>query len=118
MSEPLFRFETRGLVGVAHVLAGEIVHPDELDRLRREFRDYVASTGLTGYVLDLSAMRLLTSAALGTLLNIHAHLKAERRRFAVVARDEMVVETLEHTHLERVFLILNNVDMAVQAIEG
>jgi anti-anti-sigma factor len=116
VSEPLFRFEQRGLVGVAHVTVSEVVHPDELDRLRREFREYVASTGLRAYVLDLTALQLLTSAALGLLLNLHAQLKAEGRRFAVVARNEMVVETLEHTHLEKVFLIATSMDQAVEAL--
>lgn len=103
-------------MGVAHVTLKEIVHPDQLDCISHEFRQYVARTRLAGYVLDLRDLEYLTSAAIGMLLNMHAHLAAEGRRFAVAARKEMVVETLGHPHLDKVFPVCVEVDDAVAAL--
>ena len=118
MSEAIYAFESRGSVGVARVTVGEIVHPDQLDRLGREFKAYVAETDFSAYVIDLSELRYLTSAAIGMLLNTHAHLHAAGKRFAVAARTAMVVETLTHPHLEKIFAVCTNVDDAVAAVEA
>jgi anti-anti-sigma factor len=116
VSESVFTFQTRGEVGVAHVALTEIAHPGQLDRMSREFRAYVAQSGLAAYVLDLSALCYLTSAAIGMLLNTHAHLQAEGKRFAVAAQKDMVVETLGHPHLEKIFTVCTSVDDAVAAV--
>lgn len=116
MTEPLFACESRGSVGVARLTISEVAHPRELDQMRHQFREYVAATEFGGYVLDLSSLEYLTSAAIGMLLNIHAHLATEGRRFAVVAVAEMVVETLAHPHLDKVFPVSTSVDEAVAAI--
>lgn len=118
MSEAIYAFESRGSVGVARVTIGEIAHPDQLDHLGREFKSYVAETDFSAYVIDLSGLSYLTSAAIGMLLNARAHLSAEGKRFAVVARTAMVAETLAHPHLEKIFAVCTNVDDAVAAVEA
>ena len=114
--ESVLILETRGQVGIAQVSIPEILHPDELDRVSRQFRQYVSSTNFRGYILDLSGMSYLTSAAIGMLMNAHAHLAAEGRRFAMVARADLVIETLQHTHLEKVFPICASIQEALSAI--
>ena len=117
LSEAIYAFERRGAVGVARVATSEIAHPDQLDRLGREFKAHVAETDLSAYVIDLSELHYLTSAAIGMLLNTHAHLRAAGKRFAVAARSEMVAETLAHPHLEKIFAVCTNVDDAVAAVD-
>jgi len=114
--ESLLILESRGQIGIAQVAIPEILHPEELDRVSRQFKQYVASTDFRGYVLDLSGLSYFTSAAIGMLMNVHAHLAAEGRRFAMVARADMVIETLQHTHLEKVFPIRTDIEAAVAAI--
>lgn len=119
MSEPesVLILETRGRIGIAQVAIPEILHPEELDEVRLQFRQYVASTDFRGYILDLSGLSYLTSAAIGMLMNVHAHLAAEGKRFAMVARADLVMETLQHTHLEKVFPIRTKLQDALAAIE-
>ena len=116
MPESVFAFDTRGSTGVARVVIDEVVHPDQLDRVGREFREYVVSTNLKAYVLDLSGLRYLTSASIGMLLNLHAHLASDARRFAVVADTVMVAETLSHPQLAKIFPVCTTVDAAVAAL--
>jgi anti-anti-sigma factor len=116
--ETVVTFEDRGRVCVALVMIPEILHPEELDLVRQQLRSHIRTTEYRGYVLDLSGISYLTSAALGMLINTHAHLAAEGRRFAIVARAEMVLETLRHTHLEKIFPVATRVDDAVAAIDG
>ena len=116
MSETVFTCEQRGSVGVLHVTLREIVHPDELDHMSQEFRQCVARTRLAAYVLDLSHLEYLTSAAIGMLINMHAHLAADGRRFAVVGQKQMVAETLGHPHLDKVFPVRTDVAAAVLAV--
>ena len=116
MSESVFTFRTQGGVGVARVTLPEILHPDQLDQMSHQFRVFVGETDLAAYVLDLSPLDYLTSAAIGMLMNAHAHLEAEGRRFAMVARADLVIETLQHTHLEKVFPICADIEEALSAI--
>lgn len=113
MSESILSLGARGPVSVATVLLDEIVHPGELDRLRHELHEHTEHTDFAAYVVDLSRLRYLTSAAIGMLVNVQAHLDASGRRLAVVADSEMVTQTLDHTHLEKVFPICTSVDAAV-----
>ena len=113
MDQPLLSFEQRGAVSVGHVHLAELVHPDDLARISREFREHTLADQARAYVLDLSALTYLTSAAIGMLINTHAHLAARNVRFALVASGGLVAEILGHTHLETIIPIHSTVDEAV-----
>lgn len=116
MHQSVFTFQAHGSVGVACITLTQVAHPEELDRLRHEFRQYVASTDFAAYVLDLSALEYMTSAAIGVLLNVHAHLSADGRGFAVVAAGETVLEALEHSHLEKMFPVCRRLADALASV--
>ena len=118
MADSILKFQTRGQVAVARVTIPQIVHPAELEMLGRELHEFLDTGQAGALVLDLSALEYLTSAALGALLNIHVHLKARGKGFAIVAASEMVVETLRHTRLQEVLPVLPDVDSAVDAVSG
>lgn len=116
MGESVFSYEVRGCVCVARPLVDELVHPEQLADISSEFRRHAAQGECAGYVLDLGNLTYMTSAALGMLINMHAHLAAEGKKFAVVVREGMVAEAIEQTHLSEVFPVTRDLDEALAQV--
>jgi len=117
MKRPILAFERRQDVGLARVTLTELVHPDELAALSHEFRDWAAAEDCAAHVLDLSGLTYLTSAAIGMLINMDAHLKARHGRLAiVVAKNSLADEILGHTHLNQLLPIRYGLDEALAAL--
>ena len=116
MGEPIFSYNVRGLVCVARPGVDELVHPEELAGISHGFREYVAESDCAGYVLDLSNLTYMTSAALGMLINMHAHLAAAGKKFAIVVGEGLVAEAMAQAHLGEVFPVVHDLNEAVAQV--
>jgi anti-anti-sigma factor len=118
MKRTILIFERRPGVGIARVTLPELVHPDDLAALSHEFRDWAAGEDCAAHVLDLSGLSYMTSAAIGMLINMDAHLKARSHRLAlVIAENSLTAEILGHTHLDHLMPIRYSLDEALKALE-
>lgn len=116
VSRPMLSFQTRGAALVARAELSELTHPEQVEEFSRTFHDTVATSAAEAVVLDLTGLEYLTSAALGMLLNFHAHIQRQGRRFAIAASSPQVCEVLGHTRLEHVFPVAADVDAALAEI--
>ncbi len=116
VNQPILTYHEQGDVGVARAEVDQLVHPDEVMALSHGFRRYAADSPCHGFVLDLSRLTYMTSAALGMLVNMHAHLKAAGRRFAIVVGEGLVANIFEQTHLDQVFPVRVRLDDAIEAV--
>ena len=75
-------------------LVGEldVAHAPHVARVLRLFADRGCDT-----VVDVSALRFIDAAGVATLLNAHAHAKAQGHRLVVVSPSASVVRMLELT---------------------
>lgn len=117
MDQPVVTFDRRSAVGIVRLSCGELVHPGDLASVSHQFRQYVAEhADLPGFVLDLAALDYMTSAAIGMVVNMHAHLQAEGKQFAVVVSGGVVGELFQHTHLAEIFPVCRSIDEAIAAV--
>ncbi|MBN2584187.1 MAG: STAS domain-containing protein [Planctomycetes bacterium] len=116
MSEPILTYREQGTICVARAEVAQLMHPEEVMGLSREFRRHIAGNPCRGYVLDLSGLTYMTSAALGMLINMHAHLRADGRKFAIVVGEGLIANIFEQTHLDEVFPVTVDLEGAVKAI--
>ncbi|HOI55953.1 MAG TPA: STAS domain-containing protein [Phycisphaerae bacterium] len=116
MNQPILTYHEQTDVCVARAEVDQLVHPDEVMALSHSFRRHAADCPCRGFVLDLSRLTYMTSAALGMLINMHAHLKAAGCRFAIVVGEGLVANIFEQTHLDRVFPVRVCLDEAVKAV--
>jgi anti-anti-sigma factor len=112
--KPLLETRTEGPVAVLAVATDSIADADTMQRLGHDLRQAILSAGASAYVLDLSAVRFLTSGALGLIINIHAHLKAAGDAFALAGLTGEVADIITTMRLGEVIPIYPLVDGAVE----
>jgi len=108
----------RGAVEVLTVHADDVSEADLIGRLGVDLRRAIDAGGADAFVLDLSAVRFLTSAALGMLINIHAHLADRGCRLALAGAAGNVARVLKHARLEELLPVCPTVGEAVAAMRA
>ncbi len=113
----------RGAVEVLTVHADDVSEADLIGRLgvdlRRAIDAGAADAGAAdAFVLDLSDVRFLTSAALGMLINIHAHLADRGCRLALAGAAGNVARVLKQARLEELLPVCPTVGEAVAAMRA
>ena len=110
----------RGAVEVLTVHADDVTEADLIGRLGVDLRRAIeAGAGAAdAFVLDLSAVRFLTSAALGMLINIHAHLADRGCRLALAGAAGNVARVLKQARLEELLPVCPTVGEAVAAMRA
>lgn len=103
-------------VEVLVVLPAEVSRAEVVERLGHQIHRAVDASGRTAFVLDLSRVTFMTSAALGLLMNIHAHLGERGARFAVAGVSGEVARVFEQTRLGQVMPVHRTVADAVEAL--
>jgi len=105
-------------VAVLAVHATEISSAETIERLGRELRHALEAADVSAFVLDLSDVRFLTSAALGMILNIRAHLADRDCRLALAAASGEVARVLACARLAEVMPVCQTVPEAVAAVRA
>lgn len=111
--------ERRGRTAVVAVRVAEAYSADVLERLSRDIHRAIETAGAAGadaYVLDLSAVRFLTSAALGMIINLRAHLAGRGHAFVLAGATGNVAKVLAHAHLADILPIFPTAEEAVRRL--
>ncbi len=103
-------------VAVLAVHAAEISSAETIERLGHELRQALEVADVSAFVLDLSGVNFLTSAALGMILNIRAHLADRDCRLALAAASGEVARVLACARLAEVLPVCPTVQEAVEAV--
>jgi len=122
MAEPvaasLVELRSEDGIDVIAVRPKEVFRADVIEALGRQLRRAIEASRGTRFVLDLSAVEFLTSAALGLIINIQAHLTGLGHRFAVAGVSGEVAGVFEYTRLKDVMLVYATVEEAVKAMKA
>jgi len=105
-----------GHVEVLSVRAAELYRADAIEQLGRELRRLIDETSPAAFVLDLGAVGFLSSAALGLLLNLRAHLEERTYPFALAAASGEVAEVLRRARLDEVMPVYPTVEEALRRL--
>jgi len=89
-----------------------------IEALGRQLRRAIETSRGTRFVLDLSAVEFLTSAALGLVINIQAHLSGLGHGFGIGGVSGEVASVFEHTRLRDVMPVYPTVEEAVKALKA
>jgi anti-anti-sigma factor len=99
---PLVAGRVRDGVLVLTIRASELFKADVLERLGRELRAAVGTDAAARTVLDFSRVTYLSSAALGTVVNLHAHLEDRGYVLVLACPDGKVNDIVTCTRLNEV----------------
>jgi anti-anti-sigma factor len=107
----------RGAVEVLTVHADDVTEADLIGRLGVDLRRAIDAGGADAFVLDLSGVRFLTSAALGMLINVHAHLADRGCQLAIAGAAGNVARVLKHVRLDELLPVCATVEEAVERLK-
>jgi anti-anti-sigma factor len=105
-------------VAVLAVHVPEISQAEMIERLGRDLRLALDAAEASAFVLDLSEVRFLTSAALGMILNLRAHLAERDLRLALAAATGEVARTLACARLAEIMPVCATVQEAAAALRA
>jgi anti-anti-sigma factor len=106
----------RGAVEVLTVHADDVSEADLIGRLGVDLRRAIDVGAADAFVLDLSEVRFLTSAALGMLINIHAHLADRGCRLALAGATGNVARVFKQARLEELLPVCPTVGEAIDIL--
>ncbi|MGB2755577.1 MAG: STAS domain-containing protein [Phycisphaerae bacterium] len=108
----------RGAVEVLTVHADDVSEADLIGHLGVDLRRAIDAGGADAdaFVLDLSDVRFLTSAALGMLINIHAHLADRGCRLALAGATGNVARVFKQARLEELLPVCPTVGEAIDIL--
>jgi len=114
MADAMLDREQRGHVEILTVRQAEVVHAETIERLGHTIRQAIDQSDATCFVLDLSAVRFMTSGALGLIIHLNAQLAERDRAFVLAAAADDVASTLERACLAEVLPVYATVEEAVR----
>jgi anti-anti-sigma factor len=114
-AKPIVRTRLEGHTLVLSLHVAEVYQAETIERLGQELRQGIDGTPqATRFVLDLSAVAFLTSAALGLIINLNAHLVSRGYRLAVAGSTGEVAEVFKHSRLGGIMPIVPTVAEALE----
>jgi anti-sigma B factor antagonist len=93
-------------------LEGKLLLGESVDDFRRHWSDALA-TGSRNFVVDLSAVPVMDSSGVGTLLRSHTAVNAAGGKLKVVGANKVVRQALRVTRLERLFEFYDTEESAI-----
>jgi anti-sigma B factor antagonist len=116
-AQKLIETRAHGRTHVLRIRDAEIYRADTIAQLGHEVRQAIEAAGAeASFVLDLSHVQFLTSAAVGLITNIHSHLKARNYPFALAGAQGEVAEVIETTRLGKVMPVFATVEQALDGL--
>ena len=112
--KPVFMtLEERGPVLVAHISRHQLSEEENIDELGREFNTLIEHFGCRRLAVNLQAVTLVTSAALGKLISLHRNMHRRDGKLVVCGVHGMVLDVLLAARLTDYFSITATTDDAV-----
>lgn len=110
--------EERGPVVVAHITRQNLSEEENIEELGQEFSTLVEHYGCRLLAVDMQAVNLITSAALGKLISLHRNLHRRDGRLVVCGVHGMVQDVLLTARLTDYFTMATSTDAAVKILDG
>jgi anti-anti-sigma factor len=115
--KPLLECRDDGRIRVISIQLPEVYRADTLEPLGRQIRQAIEAAGAgASFVLDLSRVKFLTSAAVGLVTNIWSHLAPRGYPFAVAGLGGEVARVIETVRLREVMPVFPTVEEALAAL--
>lgn len=115
-TRPLVTREPHGQVEVLSVHLAEIDQADTIEDLGRQIRRSIEASDASLFVLDLSGVRFLTSAAIGLLINLNERLAARDLTFALAGLKGDVAGMIENSRLDQLIPVYPSAKDAVDTL--
>ena len=115
-AKPMLDVADHGHIRVMRIREAEVYRSDTIEHLGREIRRAIEDAGPeASFILDLSAVAFLTSAAVGLVTNIRAHLEARGYPFAVAGARGDVAGVIDTVRLGEILPVFPTVEEALAA---
>ena len=115
--KPILECRDDGRIRVVSIRLPEVYRAETLEQLGRQIRRAIEDAGAgASFVLDLSHVTFLTSAALGLVTNIWSHLAPRGYPFAVAGIGGEVARVVETVRLADVMPVFTTVEEALAAL--
>jgi anti-sigma B factor antagonist len=115
MSTNLYRLSKAGTVNVVDLTLPNTLDIDEFDRLNEGILELIRSEPEGQWVLDLSQVAYLGSAALGLLVNLRQQIKQSGGRLVLCGLSPQLLHIFKTCCMERLFRITKTRKDAVSA---
>jgi len=110
--------EEQGPVVIAHITRQHLSEEENIEELGQEFSTLVEHYGCRLLAVDMQAVNLITSAALGKLISLHRNLHRRDGRLVVCGVHGMVQDVLLTARLTDYFTMATSTDAAVKILDG
>lgn len=110
--------EEQGPVVIAHITRQNLSEEENIEELGQEFSTLVEHYGCRLLAVDMQAVNLITSAALGKLISLHRNLHRRDGRLVVCGVHGMVQDVLQTARLTDYFTMATSTDAAVKILDG
>jgi anti-anti-sigma factor len=117
MSANLYRLSKAGSVNVVDLTLPNSLDIDEFDRLNERILELIRSEPEGQWVLDLSQVAYLGSAALGLLVNLRQQIKQSGGRLVLCGLSPQLMHIFKTCCMERLFKIVKSRPDAVAAAQ-
>ena len=115
MSANLYKHSKQGDVNVVDLTLPHTLDIDEFDRLNDSILDLIRGEPEGQWVLDLSQLSYMGSAALGLLVNLRQQIKQSGGRLVLCGLSPQLVHIFKTCCMERLFKIVKSRKDAVAA---
>jgi len=110
--------EERGPVLVAHISRQQLSEEENIEELGRELNTLIEHFGCRRLAVDLQAVTIVTSAALGKLISLHRNLHRREGKLVVCGVHGMVLDVLSAARLTDYFAMAATTDDAVARLNS
>jgi anti-anti-sigma factor len=115
--KPLLECRDEGRIRIISIRLPEVYRAETLEQLGRQIRRAIEGAGAgASFVLDLSHVMFLTSAALGLVTNLWSHLEPRGYPVALAGLGGEVARVIETVRLREVMPVYPTVEEALAAL--
>ena len=105
--------EERGPIVIARISRPSLSDEENIEELGQEFSKLIEHFGCRQLVVDLGAVGMVTSAALGKLISLHRNLHRRDGRLVICGAKGMVLDVMVTARLNEYFKMAETSDDAV-----
>lgn len=116
-SHPHFCITPRGNVYLLQLNIPDHFESLEFDTLNHELAEAINRIGQARWVLDMSRVHYVGSALLGLLINLRTRIRRSNGQLIICCMEEMIQRVLRAGSMERLFVIVETPDQAVQSLQ-
>ena len=115
MPEPPIDIQRHGEITIAKITSSSLLEMTTLDQLDEGFQDIVLNKGRCRIILDFSAVRMMSSYALGVLLRLHKSVEQAGGRMICAAVPKQLMASFRIAKLDKIFEFVHDTKHALKS---